>query len=120
MELEGLLPRCQESATVPYPEPSKSSSHLTPQISDVHFSIIVCVGFVVDKVAWKQGFSIQWNAGYPTSLLTKVVRIIGLHSYPRRSTIITFIIHCIVLIIKLKKTFKTSKAKLSCSCTELI
>ena len=41
MEPEGSSPYTQEPATCPYPEPDQSSLHPLPNISMIHFNIIL-------------------------------------------------------------------------------
>jgi hypothetical protein len=43
MEPEGLSPYTQEPATCPYPEPDQSSLHPPPNVSKIHFNIIIII-----------------------------------------------------------------------------
>jgi hypothetical protein len=40
MDPEGSLPCSQKLATIPYPEPDESSTHLPPYFPKIHFNII--------------------------------------------------------------------------------
>ena len=62
MEPEGSLPRSQEPATHPYPEPDRSSAYPPSQISNIYFNIILFSSEL--SVIPRTPGSSKWSSSY--------------------------------------------------------